>query len=161
MAVFVPTTQGLKARSHADGIFRLATDMRSLAVSIRDNATNTEVFKVYDLSAKTRQFRTKVEAVQSGGNIVGILQALAELTKEETDVVRTTAEIQGDYTALYQAAGVFSAWALANLPGAGQNVTNSFTRITSVDTFPYHISLAPVVPALVNQVTAFLTNGYA
>lgn len=161
MAVFVPTTQGLKARTQADGIFRMATDMRGLAVSIRDNAANTEIFKVLDLRAKLAQFRTKVEAVQSAGQVVGILQALAEQTKEETDVVRTPAEIQADYAALYQAAGTLVTWMNANIPGAGQTVANASVRIDSVTTFPYHTSLAPVIPALVNQVTAFLSNGYA
>lgn len=161
MAVFVPTSQGIKARSLADGIFRLAVDIRGLAVAIRDNATNTEIFKVLDLRAKLATFRTKIEAVQSGGNIVGILQALAEMTKEETDVVRTPAEIQADYAALYQAAGTLVTWLNANIPGAGQTVANASVRIDSVTTFPYHTSLAPVIPALVNQVTTFLTNGYA
>jgi hypothetical protein len=161
MAVHVPTSPGLKARSQAEGIFRIAADMRGLAVSIRDNTTNTEVFKVLDLRAKLGQFRTKVEAVQSGGNIVGILQALAEMTKEETDVVRTPAEIQADYGALYNAAGTLRTWLVTNIPGAGQNIASATVRVDSVDAFPYHTSLAPASTPLRNQVGTFLTDGYA
>lgn len=91
-----------------------------------------DMFKALDLAANCLGFRTEMEKFRDGaGDLREIRAALIAETRARApgNPVKTAAEVNDDYKALYAATGVYLGWAGVNLPGAGQPVTGATVTV--------------------------------
>ena len=127
---------------------------------IDEQALGFDVLKLYDLVHKCRQYRDECDkARDANGDLQNVLKALIDLVRETGtgNPTKTDAEINAEFKSLYQAAGVFFAWAEANLPGVGQtvaSVTLTMVRVPWVSPFATQFTArVPVVQAVLNRIT--------
>jgi len=108
----------------ARNLFNAASWIYRRCNEIAADATLDPV-KIYDLAGKCQGFRAEADKWISGPNVTLVRQALVDLTRQAGagNVVKTDAEINADYNALYAAVGAFLTWATANLPPVGQSLT--------------------------------------
>src|SRR5262245_6682717 len=92
----------------AEKLFKLAGWIRRRCNEITNEA-DLDVLKAYDLAGLCQLFRQEADRWISAGDILHVRDALRQLTIEASqgNVVQTTTEINTNYKALYDAAGVF------------------------------------------------------
>lgn len=115
-----------------------------------------DVFKIYDLASNCFGFRQEADKWRDGG---GDFQAMRQALIDETvrrslgETVKTPAEINDDYKALYVATGAFITWATNNLPAANQTVPNAVVTVNRTWPSPDMTVRVAKLPAVTNQIT--------
>lgn len=145
----------------AQNIFKLAGWIRRRCNEITAE-TKLDLIKIYDLARLCKVIRDEADKWIVAGEVTQILDALADHTRQATGTTKTTAEINTDYKALYQAAGNFLTWAQANLVGSGGTVAQAVTVTVNNavgGTVDFTITIAK--PAAVTTEVAALLAVYA
>jgi hypothetical protein len=114
-----------------------------------------DILKIYDLASNCFLFRQEADKWRSGQDFIQVHETLVAQTRAAGtgNAIKTEAEINADYKALYQATGAFLTWATPNLPAIGATVVGASVIVNRTWPNPDFTVRVAKLPAVTAQVT--------